>query len=145
MFQRTIVVGIILLAVAVTPSFAQTTTPTTTPMTGIDLACMQLAVERRDNAILLAFGNKTAAVQTALTQRRDALKSAWGETSPRQRRRLRASAWTSYRELLIDAAQDYRQASRTTWGQFKASARTCRVPSNESGVDVSSSGNDQGL
>lgn len=121
-------------------SFAQTGTSTV-----IDLACMQLAIERRDNAIVLAFNDKASAIQQALTQRRDALKSAWGQANPRQRRQSRAVAWTAYREVLSDIVQDYRQASRTIWNQFKTSAKICRIPSNESGVDISSSGSDQGL
>ena len=142
------IITIVVVAVTFTlspakgPSFAQTTT---TPPSGMDLACMQIAVERRDNAIVLAFNDKASAIQQVLTQRRDALKSAWGQANPRTRRQLRAVAWTAYREGLADILQDYRLASRTVWNQFKTAAKTCRAPSSESGVDASSSGNDQGL
>lgn len=125
-------VGMMLTSLVAAPALAEdtaNTTATTTPPVRktLDLACMQSAVEKRDNAIIAAFDAYSASVKTALTTRRDALKAAWGLTDRIQRRDAINAAWKAHRKARNDAFRTLRDARRAAWKQFRADAKTCKA------------------
>ena len=91
MNHKQIVVGT-LIAVSLIGSnaFAATTTPSTTVTTSkVDYACVQTAVDVREDAIATAFTTFTSAESAALSARKSALHDAWGMTDAKARRTAR--------------------------------------------------------
>lgn len=91
----------------------------------VDLACMQTAVEKRDNAIIAALDTYSSGAKTALQTRRDALKAAWGMTDKKQRRAAIRAAWDAFRGTWKNAAKTFRSAKRDAWSQFNKDQRVC--------------------
>lgn len=137
----------LLFAATVLPAFADTTggnsAIATTPANHrtVDLACMQTAVEKRDNAIISAVDAYASAVKTALQTRRDALKAAWGIADKKQRRLALRAAWDAFRGTWKNVAKDLRSAKRDAWMQFNKDQRSCSgnagdEPAGGQGVDA---------
>lgn len=93
---------------------------------GVDLPCMQAAVEKRDNAVIAAFDTYTAALKTALQTRRDALKAAWGITDRAARREGLKVAWLAFRDARRSAVQVFKRAKQQAWEQFRMDHKTCK-------------------
>lgn len=91
----------------------------------VDLACMQNAVEKRDNAIITAWDNFYNAAKTALQARKDALKTAWANTDRKARRAATKSAWNNYRAAIQKARHDFHAARRAAWQQFYTDRKAC--------------------
>lgn len=106
---------------------AENATPTPPTTTGVNLACMQTAVEKRDNAIISAWDALTASIKTALSVRRDALKAAWGISDKRERRDAIRKAWTDFKNTKKEASRAFNQARKDAWKQFKTDARACKA------------------
>lgn len=109
----------------------------------VDLACMQAAVEKRDNAIIAAFDTFSVTVKSALTTRRDALKAAWGITDRAQRRAALRSAWSAFHVARRTAFRTFRSARHSAWVRFRADARACR--GTPAGEEPASEGSDLAL
>jgi len=136
---------------SVAPALAQTgtTTATTTPIHGkkdkeerekereerkeerkldraVDLACMQNAVVKRDDKMIKAWDDKSIAIKTALTARRDALKSAWGITDAKVRAEALKKAWRDYRQTADKAHKAFKETKKSTWREFYKDRKECR-------------------
>lgn len=70
--------------------------------------------------------------RSALETRRDALKSVWNETDRRERRSLMRDIWDTYKDARRDRRDEFRDARKAAWRQFKADYRACDV----SGIDA---------
>lgn len=144
----------LLLAATVLPAFADTTSGTGGTTSGgstssvnpvvhktVDLACMQTAVEKRDNAIMAALDTYSSGVKTALQTRRDALKAAWGITDKKQRRTALRAAWDAFQGTWKNATKALRGAKKDAWTQFNKDQRACYAnageePASGQGVDA---------
>ena len=92
----------------------------------VDLACMQTAVEKRDNAMIAALDAYHASWKAALQTRRDELKAAWGIQDKNQREDAIRAAWRKFRESKKSARDTFRTARKNAWKTFKTDARACR-------------------
>ena len=92
----------------------------------VDLACMQTAVEKRDNAMIAALDAYHASWKAALQTRRDELKTAWGTQDKNQREDAIRAAWKKFRESKKSARDTFRTARKNAWKTFKTDARACR-------------------
>jgi len=114
-----------------------TNTATTTPT--FDPVCMQNAIEKRDTALIVGIDAYVAAIKTALTARKDALKAAWLITDKTQRRSALKTAWKNFRTARDQARKDWKSAKRTAWKTFYADRKACGKVTSEdwttSGVD----------
>jgi len=122
-----------------TSTNTNTNTPVVSAVKTIDLACMQTAVEKRDNAIIAALDKHTANVKTALTTRRDALKAALGITDLVQRRLAIKAAWDAFNGTWKKEARLLNDARRAAWRQFRLDAKTCRA-NGSSGISQDAAG-----
>ncbi len=133
MFKKIIGVSLLAPILALTlalPTLAvdtPATTPTPAPTVAkpVDLACVQSAVDKRDNAIINAVGNYSTAIKNLLQARHDALKAGWGITDKKARRQALKDAWTAFRKGSKTAAQDARKAKRDAWAQFNTDRKAC--------------------
>lgn len=120
------------LTLAVTmPALAQdaasTPAPTPTPVVrpAADLACMQMAVEKRDNAIIAAVDDYHTNLRSALETRRDALKTAWGLADRKTRRQAIWTAWIAFKKSRLAAKKTFQLAKKTAWNQFNTDRKIC--------------------
>lgn len=91
----------------------------------LDAACMQTAVEKRDNAIMAGVDAYALSVKTALTTRRDALKAAWALTDATQRSAANKAAWTAFQGTWKKASQSVKASRKAAWAAFKTDAKAC--------------------
>lgn len=137
----------LLFAATVLPAFADTAggnSATSTPPTNhrtVDLACVQTAVEKRDNAIISAVDTYASAVKTVLQTRRDALKAAWSIADKKQRRSALRAAWDAFQGTSKNVTKGLRSAKRDAWMQFNKDQRLCNgnagdEPAGGQGVDA---------
>jgi uncharacterized membrane protein len=105
---------------------AQSATSTPSNST-VDLACMQAAVEKRDNAVISAWDTLSASIKTALQTRRDALKAAWGISNSKERRKAIREAWANFAKSKKEASKIFNQARKEAWKQFRNDAKACRA------------------
>ena len=120
-----------LIAGTALPSFAQTAVPTpamapaATSKKTLNVACIQSAIETRDNAIISAVSAHTSAQTAALVARKTALKSAWAMTDQKSRRSALRDAWKAFSGTSQTARKAFRAAQHTAWQQFNASRKAC--------------------
>lgn len=110
------------------PAMADEAT-STTPVNTVDLACMQAAVEKRENAIETAFDTFSTAIKSALQTRKTELLAAWAIESPTQRKTAIWSAWRKFKESKRSVALAFHRARYSAWQQFKTDRKACGNPS----------------
>ncbi len=98
----------------------------------VNVACMQSAVEKRDTAISDGIDAYAAAVKTALSTRKDALKAAWALTDKTQRNAALKVAWSAFNGTWKKASMAMKGAKNTAWKTFNADAKDCKQPGAES-------------
>ncbi|MBI3442739.1 MAG: hypothetical protein HY007_03145 [Candidatus Sungbacteria bacterium] len=108
-----------MLATTAVSAFAEIPSATTGSMTKktLDIACMSAGVDKRDTAIAGVFDSLKSAVMT----RRDALKSAWGQTDKKMRRDAIRAAWKAYAASVSSA----RTTRKSAWTAFYADRKAC--------------------
>lgn len=108
-----------MIAATALPVFAETTSAMTSAKTQktLDVACMAAAIDKRDTAISGAFD----ALKTAVTTRKDVLKSAWGQTDKKMRRDGIKAAWKAYASSVSSA----RSARKSAWTAFNTDRKAC--------------------
>ena len=108
----------------------------TTQFTAVVGACMQTAVEKRDNAVIALVNTYNSSLVAALQTRRDALKAAWGIMDRDARNAALKTEWTNFRNSHRQAITTKRAARQAAWKQFRTDARIC----NPRGIIQSDSG-----
>ncbi len=98
----------------------------------VDLACVQTAVDTREDAIGSAFTTFSTAESAALAARKSALHDAWGITSSKDRRVAREKAWTDFRTANRAAFSALRTARKSAWAAFATASKACHTPVVES-------------
>lgn len=89
------------------------------------LACVQTAVDVRDNAIIAAWDVQYPAIKTALQTRQAALKSAWAQTETKVRREAIKSIWDVYKNTVKSARTTMKTAHKAAWTKFEADRKAC--------------------
>ena len=105
--------------------------------TATDLACMQAAIEKRENALIAAVDANNAAWKASLTTRRDELIAAWKLTDSKARREAVKAAWKKFRDARKTQRETLRTARKNAWEQFKKDAKACKTDNPETGVEAS--------
>lgn len=134
MFARTMASAAIALSIAA-PAFAQQAgaSSSSRPMK-YDGACMSAAVDKRETAIITAFDTFSASMKTALTARKDALKTGWTQTTTDTRKSSLKTAWQAFQQSQKSARETFRKSRQAAWKQFRTDAKTCKAnPADEGG------------
>lgn len=111
----------------------------------VDLSCMQIAVEKRDNAIITAWDQYIPKVKTSLEKRRDALKAAWAIEEKEARQQALMDAWKVYRSEVQKVRQDMRTGRQSAWKTFNTERKACKATASDMMGDRSNSGADGSL
>ncbi len=103
----------------------------------VDIACMQSAVDKREDAIIAAWSAFNTSMTSAHTMRKTALHDAWGMSDPAARRSAIKSAWENFRKSKKSAVQAWKAARKNAWKTFKSDAKKCKGVEAEAAVDAS--------
>lgn len=106
------------------PVLADESTHTTTRKT-LDVACIQTAVGKREDAILAAFDKRSTAVHTALVQRKTDLAAAWAMTNRTDRNKAVRMAWKTYQTSWKSAQMTFRTERQAAWKTFNTDRKAC--------------------
>lgn len=106
------------------PAFAASTSTPTAHST-LNVACIQSAVDTREDALESAFTAFTTAENTALAARKTALHDAWGTTDATARRTARNKAWSDFRVANRKAFETLRNGRKTAWSTFTTASKAC--------------------
>ena len=111
------------------PAIAQTngTPPPPTPSPQINLACIQTAVDAREQSIGAAFSAFSTTESAALTARASALHTAWAITDATARRAARSAAWSTYTTANRSAFSTLRAARKAAWSAFATASKACHT------------------
>lgn len=138
-YQIAVLVGAVAIAslFGLTSARAHEKSPeiTAKKSTTIDTACVQSAIDKRDNAIITAFDVFHTTVVSALQTRRDALKAAWGMADKAQRNAASKAAWSAYSTSLRAARKALVQSRHAAWNQFRTDRKTCNAPAADYGAE----------
>lgn len=117
----------LLSSVMAAPVFADTATTSTStaPRNTVNVACIQSAIDTRDNALVSALGSYSSSATSALNTRKDALKAAWALTAAKDRRAAIKSAWKTYRSSVSTIRSDFRKAKKSAWTSFYSARKAC--------------------
>ncbi len=90
----------------------------------INAECMKAAIEARDTAIINELDIFSGKIRTALTVRKDALKTSWDLFGKARRDSIR-SAWRTYSISTKAAKNEHQTARRTAWNTFHTARAAC--------------------
>jgi hypothetical protein len=101
------------------------TSPTSTP--AYPAVCLQNAVTAREDGIIAANNVRSAAINTALQNRKTALVTAYGLTDRLARNKARTVAWNDFNKARKIARNSYNTTTRALWKTFHTAAKACGV------------------
>lgn len=152
MNKKTLIAGAVslsMLALAVTPVFAQSTTSASSSATissGVSakIACVGTAVAARETSLDSAMTTYTGALNSAYSTRASALQAAYAETSLSGVRTARNAAWSAFSASIKSARKTWQSARSDAWTTYRTAAVACKAPANtgdgtSSSLDVSGS------
>ena len=102
--------------------------PTPPIKVGQNIACVQAAVDTREDAIGGAFTAFSTAESAALSARKTALHDAWGNTDATARRTARNKAWSDFKTTSKSAFTTLRTSKKDAWSKFETASKACKIP-----------------
>ena len=97
----------------------------------VDITCMKTAVEKRENALLVAYDVYSGKLRAARETRKTDLLAAWSVQDPKERHAAVKAAWEKFRQGVKTAAGEWNQNRKTIWIQFAQDAKNCRASAAE--------------
>jgi predicted nucleotide-binding protein (sugar kinase/HSP70/actin superfamily) len=107
--------------------------PIVSPTVGV---CMSNAIETRDNGVIAAANAYNTSLTTALTMRKESLKSAWTNTDRVSRRNAITGAWKAFRMSRDTAKSTRNDTVGKLWDTFRNSRIACNADSDGNGSSV---------
>ncbi len=92
--------------------------------TTVDTSCMAEAVTVRETALLGSVSDFNDDLTDALTKRKEALSSAWGITTLKDRNEALKTAWKNWRTASVSAHKTLRAERKVAWDEFRKTATT---------------------
>lgn len=112
-----------------TASTTDSGTPVTETASG--LACIQDAIETRDEAVIGALTEYYDSVKAALETRITDLKAAWAQPKGTYRKADIKDVWLEYKKEIRVARKEFKLDKKVAWDAFKKTKAACK------GVQVS--------
>ena len=97
----------------------------------VDATCMANAIDKRETAIIAAVDSYNAAVKSALSTRKDALKAAWAQTDKGKRKSALKAAWDSFKGTWKNAAATLKNSREAAWKQFQTDVKACKTDTSD--------------
>lgn len=108
----------------------------------LDVACVQNAIDVRDNAVITAVDKYHTAISAALVARRDSSKAAVALTDKTARRNALKAVVENFKNSRRSAAATLSTTKKAAWATFVSSRRACGLSASE---DKSSLGLDSSI
>ncbi len=94
----------------------------------VNASCMQTAIATRESSLLTAFSAFHDDIEEALSDRKDALNTAWGLSEGKSRNTALTTAWKTWKTAHKSATTDFKTSRKSAWDTFKATVKdTCKV------------------
>lgn len=97
-----------------------------------DIACVKLAMGKKEDAVATAFDVFTASMKTALTTRKTALLTSFDKTVRSERVQARNDAWSAYKTSAKTAHNALKTAKKSAYDTFKSDSKACGSSYKES-------------
>lgn len=93
---------------------------------GIDVPCVQNAIDIRDTALANMVNDWSSSARNALETRREALKDSWSITEYKKRRIAQRKAWSDYKKTLHSMNAGKAKERSRAWKQFDHDRKLCK-------------------
>lgn len=110
---------------------AQTATSTISNTPSRNVACIQAAVEKRETTLIAGHNSFNTSIVTALTVRKDGLKSAYALTEKGSTKTAKKAVWSKFKTDSKAAHDSMRSVRKASWGTFNTDMRACGVTHDE--------------
>lgn len=128
--MKKILTGLLLSAPVL--AFAQTgavngTTTVVTTASSTQVECVNVSLDKRENALIAGHDAFGGAIKIALQKRLANLKDAWSQTDKKVKQAKRLEAWKTYKTDAQAANSALRTARNTAWKTFDTDMKACGV------------------
>ncbi|MDE1988447.1 MAG: hypothetical protein KGJ58_03885 [Patescibacteria group bacterium] len=92
---------------------------------GIDLICVQTAVDTRENDLIAAKTTQGNTTVTAYEVRKSALHDAWGIADKIAKKKAIKAAWKTFNDSMKKINRDWRIARNSAWLKSEKASKAC--------------------
>lgn len=103
----------------------------------IDIACVQKAVDQREDALIAGWAAFHTSMSGAYATRKAALHDAWGKSDPKERKAAVKTAWETFKKAAKDAHKTWKGTRKSAWKMFRSAVKACRGAMSEASVELS--------
>lgn len=116
-----------ILAFAQTSSSSTASTTPNTTGTTTQSTCMQLALDKRENALISGHDAYNGAVKAAIAKRLTDLKSSWDLSDKKLRIEKRLLTYKNFKTEMQSATTLLRTTKNISWKTYQADAKVCGI------------------
>ena len=109
----------------------------------LDIACVQTAVDKREDALDSAIGTFNGSILSAYQGRKTALHDAWSKTEAKERRTAVKAAWEAFKKAKKSAAQDWKKSQKSAWQTFSKDGKACKGGGDAVTVEAAGQASDE--
>ena len=91
-----------------------------------DMACLQTAVQTRENTIITTWSTFSSALSAAHTSRSSALFTAYGSSDAATQRTAIKKIWSDFKTADKNARTALKASRKDAWMTFKADVKKCK-------------------
>ena len=103
----------------------------------VDIACVQKAVDKREDALIAGWTSFNTSMSAAYSARKTALHDAWGMSDATARKTAVKTAWENFKKSAKAARQAWKTARKNAWQTFRSDAKACKGAAAEASVEAS--------
>lgn len=131
--MKKISIALATVTMLATPIFALAQVATTTGVTQPtrNVACVQAAIEKRETAIIAGHNTFNTSIVSALTLRKDGLKSAYALSEKGATKTAKKAVWGKFKTDARTAHDSMRTVRKSSWSTFNTEMRACGVAHDE--------------
>jgi hypothetical protein len=102
----------------------------------LNVACINPAVDKRENALIAGHDTMNTGVKAALTARGTSLKAAYALDTQAKRKQARNASWEQFRTSVQAAHTAMRAVRSSAWNTFNADMKACGVSQSEKPMTI---------
>lgn len=95
------------------------------------VACVQNALEKRESSLIAGHSTFNTSIITALTARKDGLKSAYALADKAATKSAKKTVWANFSTAQKNAHDAMRNVRKNSWTTFNSDMRACGVAHDE--------------
>lgn len=103
----------------------------------VDIACVQTAVDKREDALITGWSAFHASISGAYSARKTALHDAWGMTDAAARKAAVKMAWGNFKKSAKTGRKTWKDARKSVWKTFRSEVKSCKGATADVSVELS--------